>query len=234
MPQGPSEMSAPDRHPMNPRFEDLPEALPIFPLSGVLLLPKAQLPLNIFEPRYLAMIDHALKHERLIGMIMPREDAAGTRMGDSPVYPLGCAGRIVSFTETEDGRYLITLQGLIRFDLKEELPIETGFRRVVPDYSNYRADLEQPEVEEDFFDRKRLLSNLQRYFDAKSISADWEAIEEAPGERLITSLAMACPFDSLEKQALLQAPDNVARAETLIRILEMAGGEDGDHSTRAH
>jgi len=227
-------MSEPEANRLDPRFDELPVALPIFPLSAVLLLPKAQLPLNIFEPRYLAMVDHALKHDRLIGMIMPREDLTGIRMGDSPVYPLGCAGRIVSFTETEDGRYLITLQGLIRFDVKEELHADAGFRRVTPDYRSYRADLEQPEEEEDFFDRKRLLSNLQRYFDVKGISADWEAIEEAPGERLITSLAMACPFDSLEKQALLQAPDNTARAETLIRLLEMAGGEGEGSSTRAH
>ncbi len=221
--------------PFDPRFDELPEAMPIFPLGGVLLLPRAQLPLNIFEPRYLAMTDHALKSDRLIGMIMPREDVQGIRMGDSAIYPVGCAGRIISFAETEDGRYLITLQGLIRFEVKEELAPQAGFRRIVPDFSSFRADLEQPEVEEDFFDRKRLLGNLKRYFEVKGISADWEAIEEAPGERLITSLAMACPFDSLEKQALLQAPDNTARAETLIKLLEMAGeGEGEGRSGRAH
>jgi Lon protease-like protein len=219
--------------PFDPAFDDLPETLPIFPLAGALLLPRAQLPLNIFEPRYLAMVDYALKSDRMIGMILPREDVTGIRMGATPVYPLGCAGRIVSFAETEDGRYLITLKGLIRFDVTEELPGEQGFRRVAADVAPYRADLEQPEVEEDFFDRQRLLTNLKRYFDAEGITADWEAIEEAPGERLITSLAMACPFDSLEKQALLQAPDHSARAETLIRLLEMAGGEEAGQG-RAH
>ncbi|WP_455373676.1 LON peptidase substrate-binding domain-containing protein [Limibacillus halophilus] len=219
--------------PFDPTFDELPQSLPIFPLAGALLLPRAQLPLNIFEPRYLAMVDFALKGERMIGMILPREDVTGITMGGSPVYPLGCAGRIVSFAETDDGRYLITLKGLIRFDVKDELPIEQGFRRVTADFAPYRADLEQPEVEEDFFDRQRLLANLKRYFEAEGITADWEAIEEAPGERLITSLSMACPFDSLEKQALLQAPDNTARAETLIRLLEMAGGEEQGRG-RAH
>ncbi len=221
------------QNPFEPTFEELPDSLAIFPLTGVLLLPKAQLPLNIFEPRYLAMVDQAMKGSRLIGMIMPREDVTGIRMGDSPVYPLGCAGRIVSFAETEDGRYMITLQGLIRFDLKEELPPDAGFRRVVPDFAPYRADLEQPEVEEDFFDRTRLMEKLKRYFEMKGITADWEAIQDAPGERLITSLAMACPFDTLEKQALLQAEDNRTRAETLISLLEMADG-DGDGLRKAH
>jgi Lon protease-like protein len=219
--------------PFDPAFEDLPGSLPMFPLAGTLLLPRGELPLNIFEPRYLAMVDHAMKGGRLIGMILPREDVTGISMGSSPVYPLGCAGRIVSFAETEDGRYLITLKGLLRFDVKQELPIQQGFRSAAADFSPYRADLEEPESEEDFFDRQRLLSNLKRYFEAEGISADWQAIEEAPGERLITSLAMACPFDTLEKQALLQAPDKAARAETLIRLLEMAGGEESS-TGRAH
>ena len=221
------------QNPFDPSFDDLPESLPVFPLNGVLLLPRAELPLNIFEPRYLAMVDEALAGDRLIGMIMPREDVTGIRMGDSPVYPLGCAGRITSFSETEDGRYLISLSGLIRFDVKEELPIKSGFRRMKADFGPYRADLEQPEIEEDFFDRKRLLRHLQHYFDAKGITADWEAIEDAPAERLITSLSMACPFDTPEKQALLEAPDQGARAETLIRLLEMGGGEAGQ-SGMAH
>ncbi|MBB3063857.1 LON peptidase substrate-binding domain-containing protein [Limibacillus halophilus] len=208
-------------NPFDPTFDELPEILPIFPLTGVLLLPRAELPLNIFEPRYLAMVDQALAGRRMIGMIQPSLETKGLQMGSAPCFPLGCVGRIVSFAETEDGRYLITLKGMLRFKVGEELSLERGFRRVRPDYSEFRDDLERPEVLEDFFDRDRLLTALRAYFSVKRIRADWEAIEQAPGERLITSLAMACPFEALEKQALLMAPNLSTRAETLIKLLEL-------------
>jgi Lon protease-like protein len=207
--------------PFDPTFEELPGVLPIFPLTGVLLLPRAELPLNVFEPRYIAMIDSALAGARMLGMIQPSLEVGGLEMGAAPVFPLGCAGRIVSFAETDDGRYLVTLRGLLRFSIAGELALERGFRRVRPDYSAFRSDLESDEVLEDFFDRERLLAALKDYFSVKQITADWEAIQQAPGERLVTSLCMACPFQPLEKQALLQAPDLSTRAETLIKLLEL-------------
>src|SRR6516164_967835 len=184
----------------------LPSILPIFPLTGVLLLPRGRLPLNIFEPRYLAMTRDALAGERLIGMVQPSDPQAA---GDNPpVYPTGCAGRITSFSETDDGRFLITLTGISRFHIREELPLLEGYRRVVPDWRD--------------FDRERLLRGLRAYFQHHRIEADWDAITSVPGERLVTSIAMICPFEPSEKQALLEAPDLDERARLLTAIVEMA------------
>jgi Lon protease-like protein len=196
----------------------LPAILPIFPLTGVLLLPRGRLPLNIFEPRYLAMTRDALASERLIGMVQPSDPAA---LGSNPpVYATGCAGRITSFSETEDGRFLITLTGTCRFRIHEELPLLEGYRRVVPEWSEYIHDLET-EVEP-AFDRERLIRGLKAYFQRHEISADWEAISSVPGERLVTSVAMVCPFEPSEKQALLEASDLNERARLLTAIVEMA------------
>ncbi|MGE5271598.1 MAG: LON peptidase substrate-binding domain-containing protein [Thiohalocapsa sp.] len=223
----------------------LPDLLPIFPLTGVLLLPRGRLPLNIFEPRYLAMTRDALAGERLIGMIQP-SDAGAAPPGMSPpvsapmgapgiagmsppVYPVGCAGRLTQFSETDDGRYLITLTGISRFRIREELPLLSGYRRVVPDWEPFAADRQR--ASEPSFDRERLLHGLRGYFAARKIQADFEAIDRAPGEYLVTSLAMACPFAPSEKQALLEAPDLDARAQLLTALVEMAaiepGGDDG-------
>jgi hypothetical protein len=205
------------RGPFLPRFEDLPQTLPIFPLSGVLLLPRGKLPLNIFEPRYLAMTEDAIKSDRLIGMVQPMEEGAA---GDQPaVFPIGCAGRITQFSETEDGRCLITLTGLCRFRIERELPLFCGYRRVVPDFSPFRADFEP---EQGRLDRARLLSALKVYLKLQQLSADWESIEGAPDERLITSLAMICPFSCREKQALLESACLAERARVLTALLEMA------------
>lgn len=203
----------------DPALDDLPATLPIFPLSGVLLLPRNQLPLNIFEPRYLAMVDHALAGERMIGMVQPRNPEADD---PPPVYPVGCAGRIVQFEETEDGRYLISLKGLIRFTIAREMPIdeELGFRQVQPDWAGFGEDL-SPE-EEDELDRSRLLASLKTYFKQQEIEANWEAITGSPAERLINSLSMVCPFESSEKQALLEAPTVVDRLDVLTSLVEMA------------
>ena len=196
----------------------LPSILPIFPLTGVLLLPRGRLPLNIFEPRYLAMTRDALAGERLIGMVQPSDPQAA---GDNPpVYPTGCAGRITSFSETDDGRFLITLTGISRFHIREELPLLEGYRRVVPEWRDFAGDLAGDD--EPSFDRERLLRGLRAYFQHHRIEADWDAITSVPGERLVTSIAMICPFEPSEKQALLEAPDLGQRAQLLTAIVEMA------------
>jgi uncharacterized protein len=201
-----------------PGFAALCETLPIFPLAGVLLLPRGRLPLNIFEPRYLAMTRDALAGERLIGMVQPTDPRI---VGDNPpVYPTGCAGRITSFTETDDGRFLITLTGISRFRIREELPLLEGYRRVVPEWREFARDLESED--EPGFDRDRLLRGLRTYFQHHKIEADWDAITAVPGERLVTSIAMICPFEPNEKQALLEAPDLDERARLLTAIVEMA------------
>src|SRR5438067_9862420 len=199
----------------------LPEILPIFPLAGVLLLPRGRLPLNIFEPRYLAMTRDALGGERLIGMVQPSDPSVPGM--NPPVYPVGCAGRMTQFSETDDGRYLITLTGLSRFRIREELPLLSGYRRVAPDWEPFADDRRRPE--DPGFDRERLLRGLRGYFATRKIQADFDAIDKAPGEYLVTSLAMACPFAPSEKQALLEAGDLDARAELLTALCEMAAIE---------
>ena len=196
----------------------LPTILPIFPLTGVLLLPRGRLPLNIFEPRYLAMTRDALAGDRLIGMVQPSNPGAS---GDNPpVYPMGCAGRITSFAETEDERFLITLTGTCRFRIRDELPLLEGYRRVVPEWSEFARDLGSED--EPAFDRERLMRGLKGYFQQHQISADWGAINSVPGERLVTSVAMVCPFEPSEKQALLEASDLNERARLLTAMVEMA------------
>ncbi len=205
---------------------ELPDILPIFPLSGVLLLPRGRLPLNIFEPRYLAMTRDALGGERLIGMVQPSEPQDDNRGGgglNPPVYPIGCAGRITQFSETDDGRYLLTLTGMSRFRIREELPLISGYRRVVPEWRDFAHDRDRPG--EPGFDRERLIRGLKAYFAQRQIQADFDAIEKAPGEYLVTSLAMACPFAPSEKQALLEAPDPDERARLLTTLVEMAAIE---------
>ena len=210
------------RSPFDPALGELPDEIPVFPLPGVLLLPGGELPLNIFEPRYLAMTRHALSGARIIGMVQPSGEAAG---GTPPLYATGCAGRITAFSETPDGRYLITLTGLIRFDSVEELPLMEGFRRVRAEFGRFAHDLERDLGE---IDRARLLVAIREYFRVQQIEGDWSAIEAAPNDRLVTSLAMICPFEPSEKQALLEAPTLKERSETMIAMMEMGGvGEAG-------
>jgi uncharacterized protein len=203
-----------------PGERSLPAILPIFPLAGVLLLPRGHLPLNIFEPRYLAMTRDAIAGAKLIGMVQP-SDPNQSLAGNPPVYQTGCAGLISSFAETEDGRFLITLTGLCRFRIREELPLSSGYRRVAADWAGFAADLTGEEEAD--FDRERLLRGLKTYFDRNKIQANWEAMASVRGERLIASLAMVCPFEPSEKQALLEAADLDARARLLTTIVEMAG-----------
>lgn len=198
---------------------DLPEMLPLFPLSGALLLPRGRLPLHVFEPRYLAMLDDVLKtSERLIGMIQPIGDDQGE---DTRLHQIGCAGRVTSFTETEDGRYMITLTGVSRFRLGA---VEQGFApylRTKADWGNFGADLGQPE-HDDALDRDAFLALLERYFDLAELQTDWESLRSAEDELMVNALSMLCPFEAEDKQALLEAPSLTTRRETLVTLMEFA------------
>jgi Lon protease-like protein len=208
-------------------FEDLPRIIPIFPLSGALLLPQGKLPLNIFEPRYLQMTQDALAAKRVIGMVQPENNEE-----PPAIFGTGCMGRITSFSETDDGRLLITLAGMCRFNIIEELPLLNGYRRVVADCHRYRDDLTTDHQAE--IPRERLLEALRGYLALKHVDANWEAIEKTDDLDLVTSLAMMCPFEASEKQALLEAPAMSDRADIMVTLLEMAllEGSDGAGQTR--
>ena len=195
-------------------YNDLPNILPIFPLHGVMLLPNGRLPLNVFEPRYLAMVDDALASNRLIGIIQPREH------GEQALYSIGCAGRMTEFVETDDGRYEIALSGLIRFSFNDELPLVNGYRRVTPDWNLYRDDILSDHNCLDFC-RDKLRSLLGKYFTREGMECDWDAFEQASDGRLMTCLSMSCPFTAAEKQALLEEKCCKARAKMFITLLEI-------------
>ena len=210
--------------------EDYPEHLAIFPLNGALLLPGGRLPLHIFEPRYVAMVEDALASGRAFGMI--QEDRAGTD-GDWTLYRVGCLGRISSFSETEDGRYLVTLTGVIRFDVVRELLSHRGYRRVVADYSRFAADVAARAETDALPYRQALLVALREYFQVRGFEANWDAIEQMPDEMLVVTLAMVCPFEPAEKQALLEAATPVERANALLTLLTMGAHENGDAQLRS-
>ena len=199
------------------KVSDLPQVIPIFPLDGAMLLPGGGLPLNIFEPRYLNMVDDALSGARLIGMV---QTVAGGSRERPNLAEVGCAGKITSFSETGDGRYLITLTGIVRFNVARELLVATPYRQIVPDFAPYEADLALPEEDEEF-DRRQLLSALKAYLDRRGLEVEWETAAEAPGEALVNSLAMALPFDPAEKQALLEAHTCAERREILIAMMRI-------------
>jgi Lon protease-like protein len=210
------------------KADDLPLVIPVFPLDGALLLPGGQLPLNIFEPRYLNMFDDAMSGERVIGMVQ-------TRTGGDPerpkLAPVGCAGRVTSFAETSDGRYLVTLTGVCRFRVGAELPGRGPYRQVRADFTPFEADLrEGTEGATSGGDGEALLGALRRYLDHRGLAIDWSSAEAAPSDALINSLAMALPFEPVEKQALLEAPTLADRRETLVALLEIdaAAGDDED------
>lgn len=214
-----------DHNPFAPDFSHLPQTLPIFPLGGVLLLPCGHLPLNIFEKRYLAMVDDALAGDRLIGMVQPR--GTDCQKGNKPdVFKTGCAGKITEFSETTDGRYLIKLSGICRFDIAEEIAENKGYRKIKPEWQNYRDDLNHSTTIN--IDRDRLLVLLQKYFKDEGMTCDWKAIDNSPDGKLITCLSMVCPFEASEKQALLEAQCSNTRAKMFMAMLEMAvcGGKD--------
>ena len=204
---------------------DLPDTLAVFPLPGALLLPRARLPLHIFEPRYLAMIDDALKTpHRLIGMIQPN---AGPDDSAPRLHRIGCAGRITGFSETEDRRYMITLGGISRFRVVNEVDGFTPYRRCSVSWDGFDRDL-GPVERDKGFDRACFLGALRRYFDDRDLQTDWESLDEAEDELLINSLSMLCPFEPEDKQALLEAPSLSTRRETLVTLIEFAlrGGLD--------
>ena len=220
------------RNPFEPSFEQLPETLPIFPLSGVLLLPGGKLPLNVFEPRYLAMVFDALAGHRMIGMVQPLQpggfagDGLPTDDGRPKVHRIGCAGRIVSFNETEDGRLLLALSGVCRFEIVRELDLaQGGYRRVSSVFSPFRADLDHADDAVEL-DRDRLMAGLSAFFRTRNLSTDWDALKQAADASLVASLSMVLPFGPAEKQALLEAADLKTRAETLIAITEMTLAQD--------
>jgi uncharacterized protein len=199
---------------------DLPRVIPVFPLTGAIVLPRWPLPLNIFEPRYLNMIDDALSGDRLIGMVQPARD----HVGDGPpgLSEIGCVARVMSFSETEDGRYLISLTGVCRFRIMRELEFPTPYRQVEADFEPFADDLSsQPVLAR--LDRDELKDALARYVEVNGFQADWSAVSDAPTEILVNALSTACPFDPAAKQALLEAPDLSARGELLIALLEMNG-----------
>lgn len=206
---------------------DIPEQVPVFPLSGALLLPGAQLPLNIFEPRYLSMLDDAMSSDRLIGVIQPA--LVDTKTGKGPVEDLcrvGCLGRITSFAETGDGRYVITLGGVCRFRIGEELVQERKPYRICR-ISPFLGDLEAGDEGKEV-DRKALLESFRAYLEANDLEADWSSVERASTESLVNSLSMMSPYGPAEKQALLEADNLKIRAETLIAITEIALARDSD------
>lgn len=200
----------------------LPRTLPLFPLTGVLLLPRGGLPLNIFEPRYLSLVDDALSGNRLIGMIQPaeKEDVLRPRLAR-----IGCAGRITAYRETDDNRYLITLSGVCRFALQDDSDCPGGYRIGTCDFSPYQNDL--PPQEDMDFPRDRLVGALKDYLTQNDLKADWKSIMTAPAEALVNALAMMCPFDGAGKQALLEAPSFDMRVSTLVALLEMSGAAEG-------
>jgi len=198
--------------------DKLPEIVPIFPLSGALLLPRGVLPLNIFEPRYLNMINDAMANDRIIGMVQPLR--VDDKSEAPEIYRTGCIGRVTAFNETEDERLLIMLTGISRFDCVRELPQQNGYRRVVTNYSGFSDD-QTPELG-DQIDRNRLLDVLRLFLQQNSIEVEWKAVTALPDEQLIVSLAMTCPFESNEKQALLECPNLADRSQVLTALLEMA------------
>jgi len=199
---------------------ELPEVIPVFPLPGALLLPRGQMPLNIFEPRYLAMVDDALRDgHRLIGMIQP--DVTHSPNEAKPVlFRVGCAGRITQLAESGDGRYILELTGVARFKVVEELAVQTPYRQCKVDFFSFTDDFTARKGE-DAVDRKALLEVLADFLEANNLKVDWEGIEAAPNEALVNALAMMSPYGPAEKQAMLEAPDLKTRAEILIAVTEM-------------
>jgi uncharacterized protein len=201
--------------------EALPGEIPVFPLPGALLLPRGQMPLNIFEPRYMAMIDDALHSgQRLIGMIQPDPAHRGTDQNKPHLFRVGCVGRITQLAESGDGRYLIQLTGIARFRIEEELAVATPYRQCRVSYHPFIDDFTARKGEDEV-DRKALLHALADFLKANNLKADWEGIENAPNEALVNALAMMSPYDAAEKQALLEAPDLKTRAEILIAVTEI-------------
>lgn len=207
---------------------DISEMVPVFPLAGALLLPGGQMPLNIFEPRYLAMVDDAMDGDRLIGMVQPALKQPSSGHGDPVLCEVGCLGRITAFQETGDGRYLISLSGICRYRILEEIKGRNGYRKCR--IGVFAEELE-PEDSGEEIDRESLLKTFRNYLDANDMEADWDSVEKADNETLVTALCMMSPYGPAEKQALLEAPDLKSRAETLIAITEIQLAKDSDDTS---
>ncbi len=198
--------------------DELPPVIPVFPLAGVLLLPRGQLPLNIFEPRYMAMVDDVLEAHRIVGMVQPD---AETSDADAPhLFSVGCAGRVTQFAETGDGRYLLTLTGIARYRIVEEMPAVTPYRQCRVDFSPFGVDF-LPRSGEEAVDRDGVLTALGNFAEANQLQIDWKSVGETPNEALVNALSMMSPYGPKEKQALLEAPDLRSRADVLIAITEI-------------
>ena len=198
--------------------QDCPAVIPVFPLPGALLLPRGQMPLNIFEPRYLAMVDDAMRTDRIIGMIQPDPEGAGSM--NPKLYRVGCAGRVTQFAETGDGRYLVSLTGISRFRVESELATTSTYRRCQVSYDAFAVDFEARAGEEQV-DRDGVLKALRDFVESNDLKVDWAGIEEAPNEALVNALCMMSPFGVREKQAMLEAHDLKTRAEILIAVTQM-------------
>ena len=209
-----------EHNPFAPQFDDLPQSLAVFPLSSAFLLPSGHLPLNIFEPRYLQMVEDALADNRLIGMIQPQPQPHQQDQEKPALVKTGCAGKIVEFSETTDGRYLVNLCGIYRFDVTEEISTPKAYRVVKPDWTPYKGDVSAHRCLD--LDREKLKALLHNYFDQHGMDCDWGMLDEAPDGRLITCLSMVCPFEQAERQALLEAPCCKSRAQIFMSMLEMA------------
>jgi uncharacterized protein len=206
--------------------QDCPAFVPLFPLGGALLLPRGQLPLNIFEPRYLAMFDDALKSHRLIGIIQPDADEADGSATPA-LYGTGCIGRITQFSETGDGRYLLTLTGVCRFRIEQELAVTTPYRQALVSYEPYLIDF-TARAGEDEVDRVGLIKTLRDFAKVHELKIDWRSVNDAPNDALVNALAMMSPFGPREKQALLEAHDLKARTEVLVAITQIELARSGN------
>jgi uncharacterized protein len=211
--------------------KDMPESVPVFPLRGAILLPRGNLSLNVFEPRYLALVDEALRTNRMVGIVQPASDSGEAESPEGKDYGLrkvGCAGRLTAFSEQEDGRLAITLTGIARFRLGDDVATEQPFRIASVDFAPFAADFIAGFGEDDV-DRPLLLATLRSYLEAYGLSADWDRVNGASNERLVNTLSILSPYGPEEKQALLEAPDLRARADTLVALAEMelAARDDG-------
>ncbi len=209
---------------------ELPASLPLFCVSSIILLPRTNLPLNIFEPNYLDMVSYALSKARLIGIVQPKESKE--KQAKPALFTIGCAGKIISFAETEDGRFLINLRGVSRFKIIKENLSHSSFRCGEIDWQPFNKDKTEPKKTE--FERPRLMSLIKHYFDLYAIGTDWDILKNSSDEELISSLCLTCPFEPSEKQALLEAPTFLERVETLMALLEMAclRQNDGERARR--
>ncbi len=212
----------------SPTLGDLPREIPVFPLTGALLLPHGRLPLNVFEPRYKAMVEDALASGRMFGMIQPDPTLPATPNGPA-LYRIGCLGRLSSFSETEDNRMLISVTGLIRFEMTAEIEGRRGYRRVASDFTRFVDDLREGSATA--ARRNAIVAALRAYFAARGFDANWEAIDQMEDGELVVTLCMVCPFEPSEKQALLEASDPASRAATLLALLQMGAHDllEGDY-----